>query len=122
MHGASCSWRTAGLGTQTKNEFPPRFIVGLWLPDYSVVISAVQRLYATLCGEHLDDELDQTSLAELSPAAITQAPIVYNPQIPIDTFDVIIVDECYRSIYGLWRQVLDYFAAFIIGLTATPCF
>ena len=39
---------------------------------------------------------------------------------PIDTFDVIIVDECHRSIYGRWRQVLEYFDAFIIGLTATP--
>jgi type I restriction enzyme, R subunit len=66
------------------------------------------------------EELDETSLEELSHAVITQAPIVYNPQIPIDMFDVIVVDECHRSIYGVWRQVLDYFDAFIIGLTATP--
>src|SRR6185437_14646980 len=47
-------------------------------------------------------------------------PIQYNPAIPIETFDIVIVDECHRSIYGVWRQVLDYFDAFIIGLTATP--
>jgi type I site-specific restriction endonuclease len=46
--------------------------------------------------------------------------VTYNPSIPIDTFDVIIVDECHRSIYGRWRQVLEYFDAFIVGLTATP--
>ena len=44
----------------------------------------------------------------------------YNPDYPIDTFDVIITDECHRSIYNLWRQVLEYFDAFLIGLTATP--
>jgi type I restriction enzyme R subunit len=30
------------------------------------------------------------------------------------------VDECHRSIYELWAQVLLYFDAFLIGLTATP--
>ena len=47
-------------------------------------------------------------------------PVVYNPQIPIETFDFIIIDECHRSIYNVWRQVLEYFDAFLIGLTATP--
>ena len=47
-------------------------------------------------------------------------PIVYNPAIPIETFDLIITDECHRSIYNLWRQVLEYFDASLIGLTATP--
>ena len=47
-------------------------------------------------------------------------PVVYNPAIPIGAFDFIIIDECHRSIYNQWRQVLDYFDAFIIGLTATP--
>ena len=46
--------------------------------------------------------------------------VSYNPAIPIDTFDFIVTDECHRSIYGVWRQVLEYFDAFIIGLTATP--
>ncbi len=47
-------------------------------------------------------------------------PVEYNPAVPPETFDVVIVDECHRSIYGLWRQVLEYFDAFTIGLTATP--
>jgi type I restriction enzyme R subunit len=29
-------------------------------------------------------------------------------------------DECHRSIYNVWKQVLEYFDSFIIGLTATP--
>ncbi|MYE40609.1 MAG: restriction endonuclease subunit R, partial [Chloroflexi bacterium] len=37
-----------------------------------------------------------------------------------EQFDFIITDECHRSIYDLWRQVLEYFDAFLIGLTATP--
>ena len=47
-------------------------------------------------------------------------PVTYNSDIPIETFDIIVVDECHRSIYGLWRQVLEYFDAHVIGLTATP--
>ena len=46
--------------------------------------------------------------------------VSYNPEIPIEMFDFIVTDECHRSIYHLWRQVLEYFDAFIIGLTATP--
>lgn len=47
-------------------------------------------------------------------------PIEYNEKIPIEFFDFIVIDECHRSIYNLWKQVLDYFDAFLIGLTATP--
>jgi type I restriction enzyme R subunit len=35
-------------------------------------------------------------------------------------FDIIISDECHRSIYNKWRDVLSYFHALQIGLTATP--
>ena len=47
-------------------------------------------------------------------------PVVYSPKIPPEFFDFIVIDECHRSIYNLWRQVLEYFDAFLIGLTATP--
>ena len=47
-------------------------------------------------------------------------PVVYNAKIPPEFFDFIIIDECHRSIYNLWRQVLEYFDAYLIGLTATP--
>lgn len=45
---------------------------------------------------------------------------VYNKRFPPEYFDFIVIDECYRSIYKTWRQVLDYFDAFLMGLTATP--
>ena len=48
------------------------------------------------------------------------AAVDYNPAFPIETFDIIVIDECHRSIYNLWRQVLEYFDAYLIGLTATP--
>lgn len=88
-------------------------------PVSRVTITTIQRLYSIMKGdEELDEELDEHSAYELSgPGA---APVVYNPALPIEFFDFIIVDECHRSIYGLWRQVLDYFDAFIVGLTATP--
>ena len=84
-----------------------------------VVISTIQRLYSILKGEpDLPEEVDEESVYDLQPSKPVE--VAYNPAVPIETFDVIIVDECHRSIYGLWRQVLEYFDAFIIGLTATP--
>jgi len=74
-----------------------------------------------LKGEpEFDAELEEQSLFQLAPFDEKPREVVYNPQIPIETFDFIITDECHRSIYNLWRQVLEYFDAFIIGLTATP--
>ncbi len=90
-------------------------------PVNRVVITTIQRLYSMLRGEaEFDDELDDTSLFDLAPADARPKEVAYNPRIPIETFDFIITDECHRSIYHLWRQVLEYFDAFLIGLTATP--
>ena len=83
-----------------------------------MAISTIQRVYSILRGDaELDPELDEHSAYELATEPV---PVEYNPAVPPETFDVVIVDECHRSIYGLWRQVLDYFDAFTIGLTATP--
>jgi type I restriction enzyme, R subunit len=84
-----------------------------------VCIATVQRLYSILRGDpEMDPELDEHSLYELQVAE--PLPVEYNPALPPEAFDVIIIDECHRSIYGLWRQVLEYFDAHLIGLTATP--
>ncbi len=87
-----------------------------------VCITTVQRLYSILKGEpEFQEENEEGSLFETdSPLAKMPLPVVYNPNVPIETFDFIIIDECHRSIYNLWRQVLEYFDAFLIGLTATP--
>src|SRR5438046_5013316 len=73
-----------------------------------------------LKGQELDEEADERSLQGLESLFKEALPIEYNSAFPIDTFDIIITDECHRSIYNLWRQVLEYFDAHIIGLTATP--
>jgi type I restriction enzyme R subunit len=84
-----------------------------------VCISTVQRIFSILKGEEeLEPELDEQSIHELSVTEPVE--VSYNPDLPPETFDVIIIDECHRSIYGLWRQVLEYFDAHLIGLTATP--
>ena len=90
-------------------------------PVSQVCITTLQRLYAMLKGER-DYETETEEISDFEREREDgQAPeVTYNPSIPIDTFDVIIVDECHRSIYGKWRQVLEYFDTFIIGLTATP--
>ena len=36
-------------------------------------------------------------------------------------FDLVITDECHRSIYGKWSGVLRHFDGIQLGLTATPC-
>jgi type I restriction enzyme, R subunit len=85
-----------------------------------VCISTIQRLYSMLKGKDLAEEDEEESVEGLEKVFKEVEPIEYNPAIPIETFDIIVTDECHRSIYHLWRQVLEYFDAHIIGLTATP--
>jgi type I restriction enzyme R subunit len=87
-----------------------------------VVITTIQRLYSMLRGDaELDPSLEEGSQFDAGGQLLAQSlPVTYNAAIPIEFFDVIWVDECHRSIYSLWRQVLEYFDAYLIGLTATP--
>ena len=87
-----------------------------------VVISTIQRFYSMLKGEEeFDPEQEEASLFEQEETLVKEPlPVVYSTAIPPEYFDVIIIDECHRSIYSLWRQVLEYFDAYLIGLTATP--
>ena len=75
-----------------------------------------------LKGEsELDPSLEEGSLFDTGGGLIRDpVPVAYNQTIPIETFDFAFVDECHRSIYSLWRQVLEYFDGHIVGLTATP--
>ena len=87
--------------------------------DSQVCISTIQRMYSLLKGQEMD-----AAAEEINPAELVQPKqpmsVVYNPKIPPEFFDYIIIDECHRSIYNLWRQVLEYFDAYLVGLTATP--
>jgi len=126
------------LGRQTFNEFQQyvtpedgrkftelynvqRLTSNTMDPVSRVTITTIQRLYSMLKGEReFEAETEELSLFEIAPTGEAPMEVVYNADIPIETFDFIITDECHRSIYNLWRQVLDYFDAFLIGLTATP--
>lgn len=88
--------------------------------DAQVCISTIQRMYSILKDEPLDESLEEQNPAEQYTRPKQPLPVVYNAKIPPEFFDVIIIDECHRSIYNLWRQVLEYFDAYLIGLTATP--
>ena len=87
------------------------------LASSKVVVSTIQRLYLGLSGKTIplgdNADLDSYDIQEDVEAR-------YNPKFPPETFDLIVVDECHRSIYGKWRSVLEYFDAPIVGLTATP--
>jgi type I restriction enzyme, R subunit len=89
-------------------------------PVSRVCITTIQRLFSMLKGEEeFEEGNEEQSIFDISPSG-TPVEVSYNSKIPIETFDFIITDECHRSIYNLWRQVLEYFDAFLIGLTATP--
>ncbi len=94
------------------------------LDDVSKVhITTIQRLYSMLSGEaEFDAANEDASLWEADSALQGQREkdVRYNPRIPLEYYDFIITDECHRSIYNLWRQALEYFDAYLIGLTATP--
>src|SRR5690606_38700860 len=88
--------------------------------DAQVCISTIQRMYSILKDEPLDEILEEENPAEQLIRPKEPLPVVYNRKIPPEFFDVIIIGECHRSIYNLWRQVLEYFDAYLVGLTATP--
>ena len=129
----------ANLGEQTRDEFhryrtpdTGRLFTELYNVQHltsphiddvcRVTICTIQRLYSILRGEDLAEGADDLSGAEIAAAlGVTRTrDIAYNPAVPIEKFDFIVTDECHRSIYNLWRQVLEYFDASLIGLTATP--
>jgi type I restriction enzyme R subunit len=87
-----------------------------------VCITTVQRLYSMLRGEpDLDPTLEHRPLGRMMDVLGDQVrEVVYSDYLPIEYFDFIFIDECHRSIYNVWRQVLEYFDAYLIGLTATP--
>ena len=91
-------------------------------PAAKVVVTTIQRLYSMLKGEEeFDDANEETSAYEAALALRKEPmPVVYNAALAVETFDFIVVDECHRSIYNIWRDVLLYFDASLIGLTATP--
>jgi len=90
-------------------------------PAATVVITTLQRLYRMLRGEAFDEELEEESLFELERGADdTPVEVEYNAELPIEMFDFLWVDEAHRSIYGKYQHVLEYFDAFLNGLTATP--
>jgi len=129
----------ANLGKQTEDEFAnftptdddrkfpviytvQRLKSNAINPAAKVVITTIQRLYSMLKGEvEFDDGNEEGSSFDTAKPWKGEPPdVVYNAGIPPEFFDFVIVDECHRSIYDLWKQVLLYFDAFLTGLTATP--
>lgn len=127
---------TKNLGEQAEEEFrkykpsdDPRLFPELYnvcrltsssIPsEADVCISTIQRMYFILKGKDIDESDEETSLNEQVIAGDPRE-VEYNKSYPPEYFDFIIIDECHRSIYNVWQQVLDYFDAFLVGLTATP--
>jgi len=77
-------------------------------------------MYSILKGERKLDPEKEDNEGFMNDSNMEVEPLKYNKNVPIEEFDFVIIDESHRSIYNLWKQVLDYFDAFLIGLTATP--
>lgn len=128
---------TRNLGEQAEQEFMSylpnddnrkftelynvqRLKSGYIATDSQVCISTIQRLYSILKGTELEENAEEVNPNEWKYQPREIPPLVYDPRLPVEFFDFIVIDECHRSIYNLWKQVLEYFDAFEIGLTATP--
>ena len=91
-----------------------------------IVISTIQKLFAVLTGSPLpvvddEDAEDERNTTDEEKDNQKEIQLGDDLKLPPDYFQLIIVDECHRSIYGKWRAVLDYFSgAHVLGLTATP--
>jgi type I restriction enzyme R subunit len=94
------------------------------LASTKVAISTIQRLAMLLSGQEPGsptDYDDPSTFEEAEGEPFTEpVGVSYNAKLPPESFDLVIVDECHRSIYGKWRPVLEYFDAQLVGLTATP--
>lgn len=91
-----------------------------------IVISTIQKLFAILTGQDISEENEdkedenQFSFSD-NDKMEPEIELGDDLRIPPDYFQLIIIDECHRSIYGKWQSVLNYFKnAKILGLTATP--
>ena len=128
---------TKNLGEQAEQEFMSfvpnddnrkftelynvqRLKSGYVATDSQVCISTIQRLYSILKGTELEETAEEENPNERSYQPKEIPPVEYDPKMPVEFFDFIVIDECHRSIYNLWKQVLEYYDAFEIGLTATP--
>jgi len=112
------NYRTPGDGRRFTELYPVNKLTSAgMLGSSSVVISTIQRVFKVLQGEQVADA-DDPGLDDFVPDA--PVTVSYAQDLPPESFDLVIVDEAHRSIYGVWRGVLEYFDAHVIGLTATP--
>ena len=112
------NYRTPGDGRRFTEIYNVDKLTRAGMLDSSnVVISTIQRVYKGLQGEEVTPD-DDPGLDDFVPDS--PVTVAYSPQLPPETFDLVVVDEAHRSIYGVWRGVLEYFDAHVVGLTATP--
>ena len=89
-------------------------------PVSKVCISTIQRCIPCSGARNWTRSWRRHPVTTWRQPAPSPQKVEYSRNFPIEEFDFIITDECHRSIYDIWRQALEYFDAFLIGLTATP--
>ena len=112
------NYTTPDSGRKFKELYEIQHLQSHTIENVDVVITTIQRMYSMLKGEkEFNAENEEASQFE-SPKDDDEVEIEYNENVPIESFDFIIIDECHRSIYHKWKHALQYFDAFLIGLTA----
>lgn len=89
-------------------------------PRSRMIVGTIQRLYSKLSGgtAEVSEEEEDAGMGHEEGVSVE---LPENPLLPPDFFDLIIIDECHRSIYSDWKKVLTYFkTARLLGMTATP--
>ena len=95
------NYRTPGDGRRFTEIYHVDKLTGAgMLGSSKVVISTIQRVHRALSGNEVADA-DDPNLDDFVPAA--PVTVFYNKGFPPETFDLVIVDEAHRSIYGMWR-------------------
>lgn len=99
----------------------------LFLADRTALVSQAQKNFAKLLPDQttsiLNDPKDRNVNARITFSTY-QTMIGYldadKKNFSIGRFDLIIIDEAHRSVFGKYTAILDYFDALMVGLTATP--
>jgi len=115
VHHAFQEYRSPYLKAASTSIHPVQLIADAIDTSAKVCITTLPRMQSLLNTASRPKPTEALSPEEIFE---TVAPLQYNPDLPIETFDIVVIDTCNASLTRHFRRVLDYFDAYVIGLTA----
>lgn len=99
----------------------------LFLADRTALVKQAHKNYTKLLPSATTCVLNETREPDLNARIMFstyQTMINYidteQKKLSVGRFDLIVIDEVHRSIFGKYTSILSYFDALMVGLTATP--